>query len=489
MADDERQDANNADAAAAAENAMSKVTIFSTRRPQHFAAGVSSGLKNFARGVAGGAASLVAMPVVGYKQEGAKGAAKGFGLGVLSCAAMSLAGATTGAVQIVRGAYNTPEAVREQAACEKLWHPNRREWVTVRLAAMLQEQPADDSDIIKTARARKVRLGPDADDDGTSDDANRAHDAAVEADRSSLPSYYDVLEVPKAATASEIKKAYAKAALKHHPDKNVGDASAAERFKAVGEAYRVLSNDITRAEYDRTGKRADAADASQQQTSHMPGLVTHPMQELLGGDAFLPYIGHLYLAVAYFNDLYSFTEAEYNEWQERRCVRAAGHLAGLFDRMQNLKSSDGPDAVKELLVRRTTELLNAGHGRELSKLLAERLALVADKYRSMADGNVLKRGASSLEELRQSAVGATETAAAAYKTVRTMVQHKQLTSDDVVPMLLRLASSDIAATVDLAAMYVVYDHSVSKDERWTRAENMAAFADFLYNRCAPQRIE
>lgn len=488
MADQERQEGATNDAAAAAENAMSKVTLFSTRRPQHFGAGVSSGLKNVARGVAAGTASLVALPVMGYKQEGALGALKGAGMGVLSCAALSLAGATTGAVQIARGAYNTPEAVREQSACEKLWHTNRREWVTVRLTAMLQDQPKDDSDIIKRARARKMQHSGD-DDDEEAADANRPHDATAASDHSSLPSYYELLEVPKAATKSEVKKAYAKMALKHHPDKNVGDPTAVDRFKAVGEAYRVLADDVARAEYDRTGKRADAADAKQQQAAHMPGLVVHPMQELLGGDAFVHYFGHLYLAVAYFNDAYSFNEAEYNEWQERRCVRVAGHLAALLDRVQGLQAAEGAEAVREFFLRRSDELLAASHGRELAKLLAERLSFIADKYRSMAHGDLIGRGRSGFEDLRQSAVGATETASAAYKTVRTVVQQKQLTTDDVVPMLLRLASGDIASTLDLAAQYVLFDQSVSKDERWARAECMTKFADFIASRCQPLSIQ
>lgn len=65
--------------------------------------------------------------------------------------------------------------------------------------------------------------------------------------------YYDVLGVDKGATAAEIKKAYRKLALKYHPDKNPGDASAEEKFKEAAEAYEVLSNDDKRQRYDRFG--------------------------------------------------------------------------------------------------------------------------------------------------------------------------------------------------------------------------------------------
>ena len=62
--------------------------------------------------------------------------------------------------------------------------------------------------------------------------------------------FYKVLDVPKDASADEIKKKYRKLARQLHPDKNPGDAKAEERFKEVSEAYDVLSDDAKRKEYD-----------------------------------------------------------------------------------------------------------------------------------------------------------------------------------------------------------------------------------------------
>ena len=61
--------------------------------------------------------------------------------------------------------------------------------------------------------------------------------------------YYEVLGVSRNADAATIKKAYRKLAKKYHPDSNEGNATAAERFKEVNEAYDVLSD-----EKKRTGK-------------------------------------------------------------------------------------------------------------------------------------------------------------------------------------------------------------------------------------------
>lgn len=65
--------------------------------------------------------------------------------------------------------------------------------------------------------------------------------------------YYEVLGVEKNADADAIKKAYRKAAIKFHPDKNPGDKEAEEKFKEAAEAYDVLSNEDKRARYDRFG--------------------------------------------------------------------------------------------------------------------------------------------------------------------------------------------------------------------------------------------
>jgi molecular chaperone DnaJ len=65
--------------------------------------------------------------------------------------------------------------------------------------------------------------------------------------------YYEVLGVARESTPDDIRKAYRQAALKSHPDRNPGDASAEARFKEVTEAYQVLSDEEKRCRYDRFG--------------------------------------------------------------------------------------------------------------------------------------------------------------------------------------------------------------------------------------------
>lgn len=65
--------------------------------------------------------------------------------------------------------------------------------------------------------------------------------------------YYEVLGVDKSASESDIKKAYRKLAMEHHPDRNQGDKSAEEKFKEVKEAYESLSDPQKRQRYDQVG--------------------------------------------------------------------------------------------------------------------------------------------------------------------------------------------------------------------------------------------
>ena len=68
--------------------------------------------------------------------------------------------------------------------------------------------------------------------------------------------YYEVLGIARGADAAAVRKAYKRMAMKHHPDRNPGDAGAEERFKELGEAYKILSDPQQRAAYDRFGHAA-----------------------------------------------------------------------------------------------------------------------------------------------------------------------------------------------------------------------------------------
>src|SRR6476646_8444228 len=65
--------------------------------------------------------------------------------------------------------------------------------------------------------------------------------------------YYEVLGVAREASPDDVRRAYKREALKHHPDRNPGNAQSEHVFKEVNEAYQVLSDEQKRAVYDRFG--------------------------------------------------------------------------------------------------------------------------------------------------------------------------------------------------------------------------------------------
>jgi len=68
--------------------------------------------------------------------------------------------------------------------------------------------------------------------------------------------FYELLGVPRNASAEDLKKAYRKLAMEYHPDRNPGDKAAEQKFKSLSEAYDVLKDEQKRAAYDRFGHAA-----------------------------------------------------------------------------------------------------------------------------------------------------------------------------------------------------------------------------------------
>jgi len=104
--------------------------------------------------------------------------------------------------------------------------------------------------------------------------------------------YYEVLGVGRDATQAEVKKAYRRMAMQHHPDRNPGDAAAAEKFKEAAEAYEVLGNEETRRRYDLYGRA---------------GLRGVPLHDFGSADDILSVFGDFFAGAGFFDSFFGST--------------------------------------------------------------------------------------------------------------------------------------------------------------------------------------
>ncbi|KAG6889620.1 hypothetical protein C0992_004576 [Termitomyces sp. T32_za158] len=129
--------------------------------------------------------------------------------------------------------------------------------------------------------------------------------------------YYEILGVPIDATTDDIKKAYRRLAIKHHPDKNPDDVHAEERFKEIAIAYQTLSDETLRKKYNEFGSKESAPEGGFVDPEEVFGAI-------FGGDRFTPIIGNISLAKDMKAALQEADEADGEEGDDKRIKDAKG---------------------------------------------------------------------------------------------------------------------------------------------------------------------
>jgi curved DNA-binding protein CbpA len=250
--------------------------LFSTRKPKDGWAGLSSGLKSVGKGVAAGLTGLIVAPIAGARAEGATGFAKGLAAGVASAVVFPAAGIAVGAYQVGRGLANSGTAAKNSKA-GMMWDEVAREWYFYNIDQELDQIEIQEVEIKKN-------------------EANKpSSSSGLGGKKVKDPAYYNLLSVPTDVNASDLKKAYYKEARKCHPDKNPDDPEAAKKFQQIGHAYQILSNEQSRAAYDRDGVPDTNNSASETMTMQDidPKVFFAVM---FGSDAVQQYIGELWIA-------------------------------------------------------------------------------------------------------------------------------------------------------------------------------------------------
>ena len=142
--------------------------------------------------------------------------------------------------------------------------------------------------------------------------------------------YYDLLGVSRTANADELKKAFRKQALKFHPDRNQ-DAGAEARFKAVNEAYGVLSDPGKRARYDQLGHAG--IDPTAQQYSGSAA----DYEDIFGRDLFETLFSGLFRS----SDISHGQDISVKAAASLECIATGGDLEVTYRRLSRCNSCDG----------------------------------------------------------------------------------------------------------------------------------------------------
>ena len=246
---------------------------FILRPPRDLWEGLLDAVSNIGRGWWGALCGVADAGWDGYSVAGLPGLLGGGMVGLASGLALATGGMAAGLYQLLQGVSNTPMAIQESGH-GKTWNHCDGHWFYY---SMDVEDKQIDQDLALTFPEESRRR------------SNR-HLRQRSRRRVKDKEFYQILKVPTDASPSEIKRAYYREALLTHPDKNVEDAKANERFQHLSLAYRTLSNDDTREAYDQMGKCFVEPQTNQQLDSYTFFAV------MFGSYLVEPYVGELKIA-------------------------------------------------------------------------------------------------------------------------------------------------------------------------------------------------
>ena len=159
-----------------------------------------------------GVTTLVAAPVMGAREGGAEGFAKGLGIGIIGAIVLPVTGAVVGIKETVHGAMNTPDAVKAHGE-DKEWDKETKTYIDYNLVA-------ESDSVLNVDIEARFRNAAGAADGAAGEGAGAGGGGGSGGGKVVKDSeFYDLLGVAPDASAGQIKKAYYKLALKLHPDK------------------------------------------------------------------------------------------------------------------------------------------------------------------------------------------------------------------------------------------------------------------------------
>ncbi|CCW71616.1 unnamed protein product [Phytomonas sp. Hart1] len=430
--------------------------IFQHRNPKHALEGLCDGVCNVATGVGLGVAALITATSAGASEEGALGAAKGFGAGLVGLAGLAGYGTYTGAQQLLRGITNTPEAASHALKGDQLWDSSLGKWSAVNLWEDLMTLPTTDEDIQLRARRKFIEQEHILQRDKQEKDNTTNEDTSPASASSSLD-YYGLLEVDRTASTEEIRKAFMRKALVSHPDKNPNDSDATREFQQLLTAYNILKNEGMRLTYDQYGGHqqpfgeggvANAAEAAES---------VNPFEILLGTKFLEPLTGMLRL-IYYFESNALYTNEMLTELHCRNRLRVARNLLSFVETCGEERFS--------ILLR---DAVSTRCGPQIVACVAESYHIAARQ--GLYDSN-WKRELDGWYSSKVLSLSSTARTAAASAKAVTKTIKKTLSEEDLIEMLLCACKYDVCRTVLQACRLILYDSGASSIEKQRRVHQL-----------------
>jgi curved DNA-binding protein CbpA len=167
--------------------------------------------------------------------------------------------------------------------------------------------------------------------------------------------FYDVLEISPDASPLDIKKAYRRLALQHHPDRNGGSVESTERFKEIGEAYECLSDAVKKYDYDTSLRhqqqqrmyKASGGFADQGSSS-----TTSTTQHFHGSSRVVPTMRPYHSGRARFSDFDAFAQFDRNFTQDPFFQEA---FRGMDEEFARRFQSQHPSNTKNSVLERSED--------------------------------------------------------------------------------------------------------------------------------------
>ncbi|SCU69985.1 chaperone protein DNAj, putative [Trypanosoma equiperdum] len=438
---------------------------FADSVPKHVGHGVADAARNVVVGVGMGMSGLIAATIASGKEEGAVGVAKGLGAGIVTLAGGTLAGVVMGARQLGRGVMNTKAALQQTVRGRCYWCEIYGKWIDVHLDDMLADLPPTDDDIYRKSRKRKNKimdwvkksLSPDSNEEDAADaDSTEQQDGELGED------FYSILGVGREATADEIRSAYRHKALLLHPDRNIGDADASQRFQRLLDAYNVLSDERCRIEYDTSGKVNPnrVGDGSYSN-----------IEEILGARHWEPFIGRLGWTLHFTSRLYLDGELR-KEMKNRRRLRLAKILLPLVD---------GDDATLEAARPAIVDAVCTRGGRSFMPLVAKQYAAVARQHLTRVP---LRREIDRFRTSKWACISSMKLLTKTCVTTLYKAARKRLSGDQLINAALAFCQRDVQQSVGCAANLLLYDLSVTDEHRARRARMLVKISEMIMEICS-----